>query len=150
MSRVLYSPKEERLSFIYSMSCPIALAFYPPLHSERKLRRTALNQWYTRTCNLQQKQPICHHIAGGLLHRLLTLTYMLKTMIRGYFLLSTPTVTNSSYFREWSVLAARTFLSSHVTSDRPGYCFYFFLLFFFNWSFGMRSLSLSLTDVMPL
>ena len=38
MSRVLYSPEGERLSFIYSMSYPIALAFYPPSHSSRETR----------------------------------------------------------------------------------------------------------------
>ena len=44
-------------------------------------------------------QPADHPAAGGLLHHLLTLT-----LAGGYFLLPTPAVTNSFYFRKWDVL----------------------------------------------
>ena len=71
-----------------------------------KVGRTILKQWFTRTCGLQMTQPTDHPVAGGLLHHLLTLTLL---SAGGYFLLPYPTVTNSFYFRKWSVLCRPDF-----------------------------------------
>ena len=75
-------------------------------------------------------QPDDHPPAGGLLHHLLTLT--LTTPLKeqdsksGYFLLPTPTVTNSFYFRKWDALCCPDFppaFPSRNASDRPERCF---------------------------
>ncbi len=71
--------------------------------------------------NLQppEKQPTCRHAAGGLLHRLLTLTDHLPHLpldeegaVCGSFLLSLPAVANSFPLGSGVSYAARTFLSS--------------------------------------
>ena len=71
-----------------------------------KVGRTILKQWFTRTCGLQMTQPTDRPVAGGLLHHLLTLTLL---SAGGCFLLPYPTVTNSFYFRKWSVLCRPDF-----------------------------------------
>ena len=71
-----------------------------------KVGRTILKQWFTRTCGLQMTQPTDRPVAGGLLHHLLTLTHL---SAGGCFLLPYPTVTNSFYFRKWSVLCRPDF-----------------------------------------
>ena len=70
--------------------------------------RATLRRWYTRTCSLQQAQPNDHPLAGGLLHHLLTLTCSIRST-GGYFLLPSPTVTNSFHFQKWSALCCPDF-----------------------------------------
>lgn len=106
------------LPFIYAVSHPTAQAFYPP--SYLRIGRAALKRRYTRTCSLQSAQPGDRPPAGSLLHYLLTLTLVRiprPDQVRprnakhkgGYFLLPSPIVTNSFYFRKWSALCCPDF-----------------------------------------
>ena len=81
--------------------------------------RATLRRWYTRTCSLQQAQPNDHPLAGGLLHHLLTLTCSIRST-GGYFLLPSPTVTNSFHFQKWSALCCPDFplVSKTPATDR--------------------------------
>ena len=79
------------------------------LHSSPKaIGRAALNLRFTRAYSSQMTQHSDHPLSGGLLHHLLTLTSPL-TRKGGCFLLPTPTVTNSFYFRKWDALCCPDF-----------------------------------------
>ena len=128
----------QRLSFIYCMSHPMPLAFYPPPHPRKELGQATLNRWYTRTCSLQMEQPTCHHAVGGLLPHLLTLTSNGTIPMKGrtlpeavvFFFRHLPSPI-ASILGSGAPCAARTFLFSHKgTSDRPGHCFLSFYLWF--------------------
>ena len=65
--------KTEQTSAIYLRhESPHASSILPSIAT--KVGRTALKQWFTRTCSLQMAQPTSHLVAGSLLHHLLTLT----------------------------------------------------------------------------
>ena len=106
------------------MSYPIALAFYPPSHSKQGNSggRPSINGIRELAASSRNSRYVTIPLVVSYT-TFSPLRINVKTMTRGSFLLSTPIVTNSSYIREWSILAARTFLSSQRTSDRPGYCF---------------------------
>ena len=98
--------------------------------SPKAIGRAALNLRFTWAYSSQMAQPDDHPPAGGLLHHLLTLT--LTTPLKeqdsksGYFLLPTPTVTNSFYFRKWDALCCPDFPLSSPSgnaSDKPEHCF---------------------------
>lgn len=124
------------LPFIYAVSHPTAQAFYPP--SYLRIGRAALKRRYTRTCSLQSAQPGDRPPAGSLLHYLLTLTLVRiprPDQVRprnakhkgGYFLLPSPIVTNSFYFRKWSALCCPDFPLAQVPENnepaiKPGHC----------------------------
>ena len=121
ISRVLSPPSQKKttVSAIYLVyESPHSSSILPSIVT--KVGRTILKQWFTRTCGLQMTQPTDHPVAGGLLHHLLTLTLL---SAGGCFLLPYPTVTNSFYFRKWSVLCRPDFPLAKRTSGRPERCF---------------------------
>ena len=104
------------LSFIYSMSHPMAQAFYPPPYEPRPCciaAQTFVNSgglpsvgWFTWTCSSQDAQPTCHHAAGELLPHLLTISVPRDSCC---FLLHYSTLTDCFYIRKWDALCCPDF-----------------------------------------
>lgn len=90
----------------------------------RNLRfgRAALRRRFTRTCSPQMARPADHPTAGGLLHRLLTLTRRCRRAVVFFcHILPSPT---ASIFGSGVPCAARTFLPHPSgAGDRPEHCF---------------------------
>ena len=90
------------------MSHPIAQAFYPPLSqrsdgqsSNNGLRELAASRWHSPQITLWLVVSYTTFSPLPCFH--------LKTQQGGYFLLPTPTVTNSFYFRKWDALRCPDF-----------------------------------------
>ena len=131
-----------RLSFIWAKChhlasysvLPLGWEGLPLLETPKRIQHQ-----YTWTCSSQDAQPECHHSAGGLLTRLLTLT---SIAWGGCFLLHYSTLADSFWLGSGMPLAARTFLWTDICgcglrctiSDRPSNCFQFSLCKFSNYN----------------
>ena len=124
ISRVLFLPNPygqgSLLSFIYSVSRPTALAFYPPpshrsdgTPSNDGIHELAAPRWYS---------PM---IAHRLVVSYTTFSPLPHTRRGGYFLLPTPAVADSFYFRKWGSLCCPDFPLPHqcVAATEPRHCF---------------------------
>ena len=124
ISRVLFLPNPygqgSLLSFIYSVSHPTALAFYPPpshrsdgTPSNDGIHELAAPRWYS---------PM---IAHRLVVSYTTFSPLPHTRRGGYFLLPTPAVADSFYFRKWGSLCCPDFplLRLCAAATEPRHCF---------------------------
>ena len=124
ISRVLFLPNPygqgSLLSFIYSVSHPTALAFYPPpshrsdgTPSNDGIHELAAPRWYS---------PMITH---RLVVSYTTFSPLPHTRRGGCFLLPTPAVADSFYFRKWGSLCCPDFplLRLCTAATEPRHCF---------------------------
>ena len=116
----------QRLSFIYLTSHPVTLAFYPPSH------RSWFRAGYPQSMvymNLQLPDGTARRSPDGWWSLTppshpyplyLEPVLRLKSKRGGCFLLPTPTVTNSFYFRKWDALRCPDFPLVPQHSSPPG------------------------------